>query len=155
MVNPFNAVSREEHDRLAACCLLLVSMLQDAGREANALRGEVAREVRNGENLTALCARAVRSTEILERALIERQIGKQRDPSLVLVVNSLPEQPKRRRGFIPLNKRRREAVKRSEAESVRRNALPKLTAELPELPLTKEDRDAMKEVIAELSKETT
>jgi hypothetical protein len=155
VVNPFNAVSREQHDGLATCFLLLVGMVQDAGREAMSLRGEVAREIKNGENLTALCARAVRSTEILEQALIERQIGKQRDPSLVLVVNSLPEVAKRRTGFMPLNKRRREAVKRSEAESVRRNALPKLTAELPTLPLTKADREAMREAITELSKETT
>jgi hypothetical protein len=145
--NPFNAVTREEYDHLLAFTALLVGVLQDAGREIASVRAEVVREVENGERLTDLCARAVRSAEILEQALIERQIGKQRDPSLVLVVNNLPEAPKRKAGYIPLLKRRRLAARREEEEQLRRNALPKLTVELPEIPLTKEDRAAFREEV--------
>jgi hypothetical protein len=154
LVNPFNAVAREEYDRLLAFSALLIGALQEVGGEVLAVRREVVREVRNGERLTDLCARAVRSAEILEQSLIERQVGKQRDPSLVLIVNNLPEAPKRKVGYVPLQKRRRLAARREEDEQLRRNALPKLTAELPDIPLTKEDREAMREAILELSKET-
>jgi hypothetical protein len=150
-VNPFNAVGREEYDALSARLGEMERERDDARREGAALRIEVGREVKNAERLTELCARAVRSAEILEQALIERQIGKERDPSLVLVVNNLPEAPQRRGGYVPLHRRRRLAVRREEEEQLRRNALPKLRAELPEIPLTGEDREAMREAIAELS----
>jgi hypothetical protein len=153
VVNPFKAVPREDYNALAVCFLLLIGKLEDAELETKMVRAEVVREVKNAENLTHLCARAVQSTDILEQTLIERQIGVERDPSLVLVVGSAPEQ-KQRRGFIPLSKRRRDAAKRSDLESSQRSMMRKVTATLPPLPLTKEDREAMREVIQELMKET-
>ena len=151
MVNPFRAVSQVRYDELLAQLQVVEQERDDAKREASSLRAELKREVENGERLTALAARAIKATEILEQTLIERQIGAKKDPSLVLVVNNLPEAPKARHGFTPLRKRRRAAAKRSEAEQLRRNALPKLTAELPAVPLTKQDREVMREAINQVT----
>jgi hypothetical protein len=154
VVNPFSAVSRAEYEALAEALSDMQRQRDDAVRESSGLRIELQREIENASNLTTLCARAIKSAEILEQALIERQIGAKRDPSLVLVVGNLPEAPKRRHGFIPLNKRRREAAKRQEAAELRRSALPKLTAELPAIPLTQKDREVMREALEDLNKET-
>lgn len=148
MVNPFNAVPRSEYSNLATWFLLLVGLLEDAGGEIKALRAEVAREVRNGENLTALAARAIVSAEILKEALIERQIGKrnQGDLGRVLVAN-LPGKKETKSRYVPLHKRRRDAERNQRDEAIRRNALPKLLADLPPLPLTDDDCELMKEAV--------
>jgi hypothetical protein len=156
MVNPFRAVSREDHDALQKRLAEATKARDDAKREASGLRVELRREIENAERLTALCARAIMSVEILRKTLVERQVGvaANRDPSLVQVVSSLPELQKKRRGFIPLQKRRRVAAKRQEAEEVRRNALPTIKAQLPDIPLTEADTMAMQDAIGEL-KETS
>jgi len=151
VVNPFTAISREEHQRLERLVLSQTRELEDKQREIAALAQQLEREMNNAERLTRLCGRAMASLEIVEAALVERQIGAKRDPAMVLVVNNLPDPPKRHRGFMPLHKRRREAAKKEAAQQTRRSALPKLEAELPDLPLTKEDREAMRAVIAESS----
>jgi hypothetical protein len=153
MLNPFTAVSREDHQKLGSLLADTRQARDDAQREASGVRVELRREVENAERLTALAARAVQSAEIYRLALIERQIGAKRDPSLVLVVNNLPDAPKKRHGFTPLKKRRREAQKRNEAAEVRRNALPKLTADLPPVPLTAGDLEAMREVLTTLERD--
>lgn len=153
LVNPFTGVSREEHEQLLAMFFLLGGALQDAGREIVSLRQEVMQEVDNGERLTALAARAIVSADILQEALIERQIGKQhdQDPNRVLIAN-LPEKKKERPRFMRLQKRRRIAAKKRNDEAVRRNALPKLLATLPPMPLTAADREAMKDAVAETAR---
>jgi hypothetical protein len=150
MVNPFKAVSQTDHGKLNDKLTVALQERDDARREAAALRVDRDNELQNGERLTSLAARAIQSTEIYRLALIERQIGAQRDPSMVLVVSNLPEFGKKRYGFIPLNKRRREAAKRVQAEETRRNALPKLTADLPPVPLTQDDLNAMREVMVDV-----
>jgi len=152
MINPFRAVSLDVYEELKDELFKVLQERDDAQREVSALRIELKREIQNAGRLTALCARAVESVEIYRQALIERQIGAKRDPSLVLIAN-LPDAPKRQHGFMPLQKRRRAAAKREEVEQVRRTALPKLTAELPAVPLTSGDREAMREAVDEL-KET-
>src|SRR5689334_16398333 len=121
-VNPFKAVGRAEYEALLGRLSEAERARDDARREAAALRIELGCEVKNAERLTELGARAVRSAEILEQALVERQVGKKRDPSVVLVVNNLPEAPKRKPGYVPLHKRRRLAARREEEEQLRRNA---------------------------------
>jgi hypothetical protein len=153
MVNPFTGVSLAEYHALEIELFTERFGRDDAQREVSGLRIQLQREQENAGRLTELAARAVATVNILEQALIERQIGSKRDPSLVLIAN-LPDARKKQHGFVPLKKRRRDAAKRNEAEAVRRNALPKLTAELPSVPLTKQDREAMREAVGDLSKET-
>jgi hypothetical protein len=138
VVNPFTSVSRTEHNKVLGRLATASDELADSQREVTALRIELQREIENAERLTDLMNRALASVQILREALVERQIGARKDPALVLVAN-LPEGPKKHHGFTRLNKRRRMAAKRDEAERVRRNALPTLTAQLPEIPLTTED----------------
>lgn len=151
LTNPFTAVSREEYQKLQRSLETCQQDLADKQREVAALAAELEREMRNGARLTDLCARAVASVETLEAVLTEHQIGKDRDPSMVLVVQNLPGAPKRRQGFIPLHKRRRLAVKKEEDAQVRRNALPRIKAELPAVLLTKQDRAVMRDAVAELN----
>lgn len=152
MENPFTAVSREKFAAIEQRLFAEQNKCDDLRREITGLRRQLQDEVENAGRLTALCARAVKATEILERALVERQIGAQRDPSLVLVVGNLPE-PAKRRGFVPLQKRKRDSRKRARLEDARRSALPTIDAALPAVPLTAADREAMRSAISELDED--
>lgn len=144
MVNPFNGVSRDEYNKLAASLTKANRERDDAKRETSALRVELRREIENAERLSSFAGDAVETIEILEQTLIERQIGAQKDPSLVLVANTDAIKDPRRHEFVPLRKRRRMAKRKQQSEETKRSALPTLKAELPKVPLSKDAREVFK-----------
>lgn len=151
----YNTLKRQLEDANAAR-IASEEACEQAMNDATYWREEAARELENGERLTRLAARAVMSAEILEKNLTERQVAidKQGKPGDVHVVDNLKDVKNKRHGFVPLRKRRQLAIKREDAEQVKRNALPRIKAELPPVPLTQADRDAMRETIELLEKET-
>lgn len=147
-----DAVSRDDYLALEQLLAEIVLQRNEARKEVAQLAKELTAEIENGQRLTNLAARAVQSVQKIRQAFTEYQIGEaaQGDPTQVLVAN-LPPPKKKQRGFIPLGRRKQLARRKEQDEQTRRNALPKIKADLPELPLTAEDEALMSEAIAEIS----